>query len=94
MLLTTSKNEGVIKMLENRSIQQCRIIYNQSPEPYKTKYSTTRGSDSHKIRTFKSNELQDVGEPSTATKIKESVAIVVILFVFIVGLSILGGAYA
>ena len=81
-------------MLDYKGYSDCRIIYNQSPEPYKTKYSTTRGSDSHKIRTFKSNELQDVGEPSTATKIKESVAIVVILFVFIVGLSILGGAYA
>lgn len=59
-----------------------------------SEHRSSRGADSHKVRTYKSNELQDVDEPSTATKIKETVAIVVILFVFIVGLSILGGAYA
>ena len=81
-------------MLDYKEYCDCRIIYNLKTKPYNTKYSISRGSDSHKIRTFKSNEIQDVGTPSTATKIKETVAIVVILFVFIVGLSILGGAYA
>ncbi len=81
-------------MLDDRNNTNSRIIYNQSNKPYKTKYSTSRGSDSHKIRTFDSSELQDVGKPSTGTKIIEFVAIIVILFVWIVGLSILGGEYA
>ena len=77
-----------------RNDKHCRIIYSTSGGAYKTKSSISRGSDSHKIRTYSSSEIQDVGKPSTATKIKESVAITVILLLIIVGLSFLGGGYA
>ena len=72
----------------------CRIIYIQTTGLYKTRCSISRGSDSHKIRMYSSSEIQDVGKPSTATKIKETVAITVILLLIIVGLSLLGGGYA
>lgn len=90
--MTLEKECNVFKRYLDNT--HCRIIYIPSVGAYKTRCSISRGSDSHKIRTFSSSEIQDVGKPSTATKIKESVAITVILLLIIVGLSLLGGGYA